>query len=144
MVLDELIKGAEVISLFCRININTKRELPIRSSEMGLLICIVKEEGEHTPLKIAEFFKVTKPMVTAMVNSLVKKEYVTKVKSRVDKRSFIVKPTEKAVSIVNKTFNEYYKNMQTLQICLGNHEYSKLIELLTKANNILLEEKNNG
>jgi len=142
--LDELIKGAEAISLFCRININTKHELPIRSSEMGLLICIVKEVGEHTPLRIAEYFKVTKPTVTAMIKSLVKKEYVTKVKSRVDKRSFIVKPTEKAVSIVNKTFNEYYKNMQTLQICLGNYEYSKLIELLTKANNILLEEKNNG
>ncbi len=142
--MDELIKGAEAISLFCRININTKRELPVRSSEMGLLICIVKEGGEHTPLRIAEFFKVTKPMVTAMVNSLVKKEYIIKVKSRVDKRSFIVKPTEKAVSIVNETFNEYYKNMQVLQSRLGNHEYSKLIELLTKSNNILLEEKNNG
>ena len=79
--MDELIKGGEVIALFCRININTKRELPIRSSEMGLLIFIVKEEGEHTPLEISEFFKVTKPMVTAMVNSLVKKEYITKVKS---------------------------------------------------------------
>ena len=142
--MDELIKGGEVIALFCRININTKRELPIRSSEMGLLIFIVKEEGEHTPLEISEFFKVTKPMVTAMVNSLVKKEYITKVKSSVDKRSFIVKPTEKAVSIVNKTYNEYFKNMQTLRTCLGNHEFSELIELLTKANSILLEEKNNG
>lgn len=144
MNLNELIKGAEAVSLFCRININTKRELPIRSSEMGLLICIVKEEGEHTPLRVAEFFKVSKPMVTAMVKSLVKKEYITKVKSLVDKRSFVLKPTDKAVSLVDKTFIEYYKNIQTLQTCLGNHEYSKLIELLTKANNILLEERNSG
>ena len=111
---------------------------------MGLLICIVKEEGEHTPLRVAEYFKVTKPMVTAMVNSLEKKEYITKMKSMVDKRSFILKPTEKAVSIVNETFKEYYKNIQTLQTYLGNHEYSKLIELLSIANTILLEEKDNG
>jgi len=144
MVLDELIKGAEVISLFCRININTKRELPIRSSEMGLLIYIVKEEGEHTPLKIAEFFKVTKPMVTAMVISLTKKEYIIKVPSIVDKRSFTLRPTEKAIALVNETLNEYHKNMQVLQSRLGNHAYSKLIELLAKANDIVLEEKNNG
>lgn len=142
--MDELIRGAEVISLFCRININTKRELPIRSSEMGLIIFLVKEQGEHTPLQIAEFFKVTKPMVTAMVISLTKKEYIIKVPSTVDRRSFALRPTEKAVALVNETFNEYYKNMQVLQSRLGNHEYSKLIELLTKSNNIFLEEKNNG
>ena len=142
--MDELVKGAEVISLFCRININTKRELPIRSSEMGLLIFLVKEVGEHTPLKIAEFFKVTKPMVTAMVISLVKKEYITKVKSVVDKRSFSLKPTEKAVALVGETFDEYYRGMQVLRSRLGTNEYSMLTELLDKSNNILLEEKNIG
>ena len=142
--MDELIKGAEAISLFCRININTKRELPIRSSEMGMMIFLIKEQGAHTPLQIAEFFKITKPMVTAMVISLTKKEYIIKVPSNVDKRSFTLRPTEKAIALVNETLNEYHKNMQVLQSRLGNHEYSKLIELLAKANDILLEEKNNG
>lgn len=142
--MDELIKGAETISLFCRININTKRELPIRSSEMGLMIFLIKEQGTHTPLQIAEFFKITKPMVTAMVISLTKKEYIIKVPSNIDKRSFTLRPTKKAIALVNETLNEYHKNMQVLQSRLGNHEYSKLIELLAKANDILLEEKNNG
>lgn len=142
--MDELIKGAEIISLFCRININTKRELPIRSSEMGLMIFLIKEQGVHTPLQIAEFFKVTKPMVTAMVISLTKKEYITKVPSTVDKRSFSLRPTEKAIALVNGTLDEYHKNMQVLQSRLGDHEYSKLLELLARANDILLEERNNG
>ncbi len=142
--MDELIKGAEVISLFCRININTKRELPIRSSEMGLLIFLVKEQGEHTPLRVSEFFKVTKPMVTAMVSSLTKNEYVIKVASLIDKRSFMLKPTEKAIILVNETFDEYYKNMQLLKDGLGNNNFNNLTELLNKANEILLEEKENG
>lgn len=130
--------------LFCRINMNTKRDLPIRSSEMGLLIRIVKDEGEHTPLKIADFFKVTKPMVTAMINSLVRMAYIVKVKSTLDQRSFVVKPTEKAVMIVNEAYLEYYKNMQVLRTGLGDFEYDRFIELMEKANYILLEGKSNG
>ncbi len=139
--MNKLIKGAETISLFCRININAKKSLPIRSSEMGLLIFLVEEECEHTPLKISEFFKVTKPMVTAMVNSLIKKEYVTKVPSLIDKRSFILKPTEKAIALVKEAFEEYHKNMQLLIDELGNEKFEHLIELLNEANEILLEEK---
>ncbi len=142
--MNELIKGAEVISLFCRININAKKELPIRSSEMGLLIFLVKEQCEHTPLMISEFFKVTKPMVTAMVNSLVKKEYIIKIPSPIDKRSFILKPTEKAILLVGETFDEYYKNMQVLKERLGNKKFENLTELLNEANGILLGEKENG
>ena len=144
MNLNELIKGAEVISLFCRININTKKELPIRSSEMGLLIFLVKEQCEHTPLMISEFFKVTKPMVTAMVNSLTKKEYIIKIPSHIDKRSFILKPTEKAKLLVEETFDEYYKNMQALKERLGSKKFKNLTELLDEANKILLGEKENG
>ena len=144
MNLNELIKGAEVISLFCRININTKKELPIRSSEMGLLIFLVKEQCEHTPLMISEFFKVTKPMVTAMVNSLTKKEYIIKIPSHIDKRSFILKPTEKAKLLVEETFDEYYKNMQALKERLGSKKFKNLTELLDEANKILLGKKENG
>lgn len=43
------IKGAESISMFCRLLINEKKKLPIRSSEMGLLILAVeKREAGHT------------------------------------------------------------------------------------------------
>lgn len=49
----EVIRAAEQIALFCRININMKKELPIRSSEMGILIYLVKGEGEKIPIGIA-------------------------------------------------------------------------------------------
>ncbi len=139
-----LMKGAEIISLFCRININAKKVLPIRSSEMGMLIFLVKEPGEHTPLQISEFFKVTKPMITAMVHSLIKKDYVIKVPSQVDKRSFTVKPTGKAILLVNETYDEYCKNIQLLKDGLGIKKFENLTGLINEANKILLGGKDNG
>ena len=38
---DIKIEAAETVSLFCRLNQRVKKELPIRSSEMGLLILLV-------------------------------------------------------------------------------------------------------
>lgn len=142
--MDDLMEGANIISLFCRININSKRDLPIRSSEMGLLIFLVKEQGEHTPLTISRFFNVTKPMVSAMIHALTKKEYVIKIPSKTDKRSFVLKPTEKAIDLVNKTYEEYHKNMQLLMDGLGSDDFENLVNLLDRANSILIEEKDNG
>ncbi len=135
-------KDAEAISLFCRINMNAKRELPIRASEMGMLILIVKSEIVQTPIKVAEFFKVSKPMVTAMTASLLKKGYLLKTPSEEDKRSCTLSPTAKAIEIVEQTYAEYYKTVEMLKLKMGEEKYDKLIELLDMANNILLEEKN--
>jgi len=141
---DELIKGAETVAMFCRININTKKDLPIRSSEMGLLILLCKSDKPVTPVLAADFFKVKKPMITPMVSSLLKHGYIEKIPSLEDKRSFSLKPTEKARHLVDDTYSEYMKTMELLSQKLGTRDFDKLITLLEKANSILLEEKNNG
>lgn len=137
-------KASEQISLFCRLNLNTKKELPIRSSEMGALIYLVKTEGEKTPLALAQFFKVTKAMATNMVTSLLTNGYIQKKQSEVDRRSFLLIPTKKAIDLVEDTYHEYFKTMLSLQQKMGKGEFDKLIELLKKANEILWEDKHNG
>ncbi|MFT3951692.1 MAG: MarR family transcriptional regulator [Oscillospiraceae bacterium] len=138
--MQEYIKGAEAISLFCRINMNMKRDLPVRASEMGMLFLIVKSAQPQSPIKIAEFFKVTKPMVTAMTNSLVKKGYLIKTPSSTDRRSFTLQPTTKAVSLVEEAHNEYFRMMETLKRRMGCEKYDQLIALIELANSILLED----
>lgn len=142
--MQEYIKGAEAVSLFCRININAKRDLPIRASEMGLLILIVKSARPQNPVQVAEFFKVTKPMVTTMVNSLAKKGYLIKNPSSTDRRSFTLQPTEQAVCLVEEAYSEYYKTMEQLQTQMGCKKYNHLIELIELANDILLGGEQNG
>ena len=141
---DELIKGAETVSMFCRLNINIKKDLPIRSSEMGLLILIYRSDIPVTPVMAADFFKVKKPMITTMVSNLLKHGYIEKLPSPEDKRSFSLNPTEKARQLVDDTYSEYMKTMELLRHKLGTKDFGKLVILLEKSNSILLEEKNNG
>lgn len=138
-----VMKGAEAVSLFCRLNINMKKDLPIRSSEMGLLILAVKNEIPVTPVMAADFFKVKKPMITAMVNKLTSQGYVKKTPSTQDRRSFTLYPTLKGTKLVEETYCEYFKTMELLKSRLGG-EYDTLIALLNRANLILLEGKENG
>lgn len=137
----DLLQGAEVISLFCRININAKRDLPIRASEMGLLIFLVKSEEPITSLQAAEFFRVSKPMVAAMVHSLEKKGYLTRGSYENDRRRFTLLPTDKAAVLVEETWCEYYKTMEAMQKGLGKEDFEQLIELIDRANTIILEER---
>lgn len=140
----ELIKGADTISMFCRLNINMKKDLPIRSSEMGLLILINQSDKPVMPVMAADFFKVKKPMITAMVSNLIRQGYIDKIPSQEDKRSFSLHLTEKASQLVEDTFSEYMKTLELLRNKLGDLDFGKLIALLEKSNSILLEEKSNG
>jgi len=141
---DELTLGAETVSMFCRLNINIKKDLPIRSSEMGLLILVCKSDVSVTSVKAADFFKVKKPVITTMVSNLLKQGYIEKIPSLEDKRSFFLSPTKKARQLVDETYSEYLKSMELLKNKLGAKDFSRLVKLLEKSNLILLEGKNNG
>ena len=120
---------------------NIKRDLPVRASEMGLVIYLVKTNGPKPSIQIADFFKVTKANVAAMVHSLVESGYIEKEASKHDKRSFNLIPTQKAITLVDETYHEYFKTMELLMNEMGLDDYMQLISLLKKANKILLEEK---
>ena len=141
--INSFIVGAEAVSLFCRLNINTKKNLPVRSSEMGLLIFVCKSEEPVTSVMAADFFKVRKPMIASMVASLMKNGFLEKRPSRSDKRSFELVPTEQAALLVEQTYSEYLKTMELLKSGLGS-DYETLIALIHRSNTILLEARTNG
>ena len=136
-----LINSADIVGMFCRLYMNTKRDMPIRASEMGVLIFIQKQTVSVTPIMISQFFKIAKPSVTAIINVLMKKEYLTKEPALEDGRSYTLRTTEKGKNLVEITFDEYFKSMELLNEKMGEEEFTKLIELLQKANNILAEVK---
>jgi DNA-binding MarR family transcriptional regulator len=136
----DIIASAEIVSKFCRLHINMKREIPIRPSEMGALIYVQKSEEPVTPVMISNFFGISKPSVTDMVNSLIKKDYLIKTPSDIDKRSYIVTVTEKGHELLEVTFKEYVKTIKLLEEKMGSNEFEMLIQLLEKANGVLGEE----
>lgn len=142
--MDNFSQAAEQISLFCRLHMNTKRELPIRSSEMGMLIYLCKTGGDKTPMDIARFFNVSKAMATNMITAMHKQGYIQKQASADDRRSSLILLTAKAQVLVDSTYEEYYKSMRRLKEKMGDDDFTSLLALLGKANNTLLEVKEHG
>lgn len=116
---------------------NSKSDIPIRPSEMGVLVYAGKQYGPVTPLMISRFFRIAKPSVTSMVNSLVKNGYLKKVSSETDRRSYSLKVTEKGSELIESTFSEYVKSMELLKFGMGDEKFNEFIELIQIANVIL-------
>lgn len=136
-----LIDSADIISLFCRLQASSKPDIPVRSSEMGVLIFIQKQDMPVTPMNISQFFKITKPSVTSMVNALVKMGYLLKEQSEADKRSYVLKVTDKGNELVESTFTDYYKSIELLRDNMGEHTFNQFIESMQLANSILEKGK---
>ncbi|RGW14550.1 MarR family winged helix-turn-helix transcriptional regulator [Enterococcus asini] len=134
-------KGANIVSLFCRLNLHGKKNLPLRSSEMGLLIYTVKSHTPVTPVMAANYFKVSKPMIASMVKQLTNQNYVTKVPSLEDKRSYTLQPTPKAIKLTDSIYDEYFKDMRRLLNGMGVEKFTDMLILLEEANKLLLEEE---
>lgn len=132
--------SADAIGLFCRLQMQSKRDLPIRASEMGVLIFVHRQQGV-TPQQIAQFFKMAKPSVTAIVQNLTQLQYLLKEPSSHDKRSYTLSITSKGDHLVKQTHQAYYVNIEALQKGMGQGRFEQLIDLIQQANVILQENK---
>lgn len=137
MTIGSIEQDLEVIGSFSRLNIAHQRALPIRASEMGLLIFISRSEEPATALMAAKFFNVSKPMVTAMVTSLVKQGYMIREQLKADKRAFELRLTEAGELLVKETHQDYCRHLYRLREGLGTQDYNALIALLKRANTLL-------
>lgn len=139
--MDRYIKANVVLSKFCKGYMELKKDLPIRPSEMAVLNIIVLREGRFTPLMIAELLEVSKPMITAHITALEKKEYIKKEYSQEDKRSFYVIPTEKAKILVKSSNEKIIRYIHQIESSLGAESFSKLLNILGDTNKILTSMK---
>ena len=129
--------SAEVMSLFCRLKMKVKAELPIRSSEMGVLIYVHKSYEPVTPHMISQFFRISKPSTTAMINALLIQGYLRKEEASQDKRSYTLEITRSGIDLVESTMNEHYKAVEAVREQMGNEAFMQFISLMETANQIL-------
>lgn len=139
--MDKYFFANAVLSVFCKNYMGLKKGLPVRPSEMGVLNIISETEGPHTPVKLAEMLKVSKPMITAHIISLENKGYITKSPSPQDKRAYHILPTEKAQALVQKAKADLTHKLDWLIDGLGQDDFNALVALAEKANKII--ERNN-
>ena len=133
--------GANVVfSKFSRDFTELKNYLPIRPSEMGLLNIVVRHKENLTPLALAEIMAVSKPMIAAHIQALEKKGYIFKEQSSEDKRSFFVRPTDKARELCAEYEARQTERMAALESEMGD-ELWELVRLTRRAQGIIREMK---
>lgn len=120
----------------------TKKDLPIRPSEMAVINIITKREGDFTPLAIAELLGVSKSMIAAHIASLEKQEYIYKENSEIDKRSFFVRPTEKAKVLADEFEVKQTEILKKMEHLIGEDEFDHLVGVLEKLNAAVTDGKN--
>ena len=133
----DILRSAEIMSIFCRLKMKIKAELPIRSSEMGVLIYIQKQSEPVTPLMISQYFRISKPSVTTMINALLIHGYISKTETLHDKRSYLLKITDSGNDLVETTINEHYKAIEMVKNEMGNERFTQFIDLMVSANQII-------
>lgn len=124
------------LSIFAKNYMELKKGLPIRPSEMGVLNIITKTDGQYTPVKLAELLVVSKQMITAHINSLETKGYITKEPCEQDKRAYYILPTAKALELVEFAQTDLNQKLDHLVDGLGAEGFDTLVELAEKANKI--------
>lgn len=126
-----------IFSKFAREYMELKKDLPIRPSEMGVLSMISQGDRDCTPLLLAEVFGVSKPMIAAHIQVLLKKGYIYKVTSDMDKRSYFIRSTEKGKALADFFETRQTEYIKTMEAKLGEAEFDTLVRLLRKAQTIL-------
>ncbi len=135
--MDNYFTANAVLSMFSKNYTDLKKGLPIRPSEMAVLKIITQTPAPHTPVLLAELLRVSKPMVTAYLTALSKKDYIRKKQSPEDKRVFYILPTEKALELVESAKTELNEHLEQLIKQMGQDEFDNLVRLAGKANEVL-------
>ena len=141
--MSEYMRANVVFSKFSRDFTELKNYLPIRPSEMGLLNIVTRRKRDLTPLALADIMAVSKPMIASLIQSLEKKGYIYKEPSAEDKRSFFVRPTEKAVELCAEYEAKQTERLKELESKLSEEEFDQLVCLVDKAQKIMREIKRN-
>ena len=136
----EINSAAMQVALFCRLNANRKASIPIRYSEMGVLIYIAVSEEPVCPAMISSFLGITKPSATAALKMLAENAYIERTPSKSDGRSYTLSITACGRKLVEKVCTEYTKEIELIRQQLGDENFAQLISLIRQVNIIL---KNN-
>lgn len=109
------------------------------AQEIDMLFRIASATSPITPLKLSQYMGISKTMVSRLLDSLEKKEYITKEKTKNDKRSYFVNISKKGREQLKKMYFYYSEPLQKLKSGLGEKNYKKLLELIKLANDTMLQ-----
>ncbi len=100
--------------------------------------------GKYTSSRIADVLKVSRPAVTQKINELVKKGYVIRTQSEIDKRVYYLKTNPNMDYYNKKDRSDEFRAIKILIDKYGEAEAFKLCEMIEFLSDMLFYEKTKG
>lgn len=126
-------QAADLIAQFCRNQVNVKRNLPIRSSDMGVLIYLM----HHSMAKakdVAEFFDVAGATVAEMIHRLANQGLVEIQQDLADARVKRIELSASGMKFVEETRNDYLSSIRSMKQTLGEEDFERFISFIQRIN----------
>lgn len=123
------------------------RSIPIRKNEMMLLMFLVHHLPADSPglqpSELGKILRLTRPTITAMVNSLEEHGYVVRINDEEDRRVVFVRPTPAGVGLVNRARESFAANIADLVEFLGEKDAKELIRIMGEVGHYMEQRKAN-
>lgn len=130
-------RAAAEVSLFCRLNLRQKIDIPIRRGDLGVLLYLYGAQEEITPVAVSDFMGISRPCTTALLKRLEGDGYIFRSPSQSDGRSRTITLTEKGRQLILAAHEEYGRSMQALEKEMGIDRFRIFLEMIEQSNLIL-------
>ncbi len=134
---EPLYQAAAQVTLFCRMALRQKLAIPIRPSDMGVLLYLDSTEEEVTPAAVSSFMGISRPCTTALLKRLERDGYISRHPSPSDGRCYSLALTGKGHRMLSHVHEEYGRIIQDLKDQMGNERFSLFLEMIEESNEIL-------
>lgn len=138
----ETMEKLGAVRLFSSLYVKKARKGALTSAqEVDMLFRIALAPEPLTPLELSYAMGVSKTIVSRLIEGLTGKKLVEKQYSRNDKRSYFLKITEEGKQELDSMYYYYLGPIYELQKNLGEEDFKRLMELINKANESMIEKK---
>lgn len=98
------LRASQALSLWREVNLDLvhNNDIDLSYRQITILLTIYLEQPPHTVRGLAEQLGVTKPVITRALNTMGKKELVSRIRDEEDKRNVIIQRTVEGALYVEK------------------------------------------
>ncbi len=141
----KLADSMQTIQSFSKLSALPKSNMALASpAELDLLSRIALSDTPLTPLSLSDSMGMKKSAISRLIHSLLERNYIKKIKNPYDKRSYCLALTKIGEIELDKNYRQMLKPVSCIYHSLGEENFYLLLDLLTKANNSLIEHKKNA
>ena len=131
----EMMERMQDIRLFCSLHVRRAKKGGISSSqELDLLSRVALSKEKLTSNMLCTGMGISKPVVSRLVESLCRKEFLEKEMCAADHRSYYLCITGKGREELERTYTYYLEPLYSMRRRAGEETFSRLMELIRLVN----------